>query len=185
MIPVLIILVLVMGFAGTAISVYNMLIRRKNLVAEAWSGIDVQLKRRYDLIPNVLETVKEYARHERGLLETIGGMKAGLREARSVRERIETENQFTGALKSVFALAEAYPDLKASGNFQGLQDTLRDVEDQIQMARRYYNGTAREYNILIESFPSNIIARIFHHEKVEFFDIDLAMERDNPKVQFS
>lgn len=185
MIPALFILVIVAIVAGASISIYNRLVRRKNLVDEAWSGIDVQLKMRSDLIPNVLETVKGYASHERGLLEKIAYMRTRLMAATSIREKVELENQFTQALKSVFAIAEAYPELKANQNFQGLQDTLSEVEDQIQMSRRYYNGTVRDYNILIESFPSSIIAGMFHHTKVEFFEVNLATDRNVPKVQFT
>jgi len=172
-------LVLIVG-----VFMYNRLIRSRNILNEAWSGIDVQLKRRHDLIPNIIETVKGYVKHERKVLEEITNLRSRLASPATVQERGQLENSFSQALKSIFALAEAYPDLKANQNFIELQHTLADAEEQLQLARRYYNGAARDYNTMVESFPSNMIARIFGFSKAEFFEIELATEREVPKVSF-
>ena len=165
---------------------YNRFIRSRNLLNEAWSGIDVQLKRRHDLIPNVVETVKGYARHERKTFEEITRLRSKMTDPdMTVKETEKLESSFTQALKSIFALAEAYPDLKANQNFIELQKTLADVEEQLQLARRYYNGTARDYNIMVESFPNNILASLFHFDKAEYFEIELATERETPEVKFT
>ena len=166
--------------------IYNRFIRYRNLLNEAWSGIDVQLKRRHDLIPNVVETVKGYARHERKTFEEITRLRSKMTDPdMTVKETEKLESSFTQALKSIFALAEAYPDLKANQNFIELQKTLADVEEQLQLARRYYNGTVRDYNILVESFPNNILASLFHFDKAEYFEIELATERETPEVKFT
>ena len=166
--------------------IYNRFIRYRNLLNEAWSGIDVQLKRRHDLIPNVVETVKGYARHERKTFEEITRLRSKMTDPdMTVKETGKLESSFTQALKSIFALAEAYPDLKANQNFIVLQKTLADVEEQLQLARRYYNGTVRDYNILVESFPNNILASLFHFDKAEYFEIELATERETPEVKFT
>jgi LemA protein len=172
-------LVLIVG-----VFMYNRLIRSRNILNEAWSGIDVQLKRRHDLIPNIIETVKGYVKHERKVLEEITNLRSQLTSPATVQEKGQLENSFSQALKSIFALSEAYPDLKANQNFIELQQTLANTEDQIQLARRYYNGAAREYNTMVESFPSNMMARIFGFSKAEFFDIELATEREVPGVKF-
>jgi LemA protein len=172
-------LVLIVG-----VFMYNRLIRSRNILNEAWSGIDVQLKRRHDLIPNIIETVKGYVKHERKVLEEITNLRSRLASPATVQERGQLENSFSQALKSIFALAEAYPDLKANQNFIELQHTLADAEEQLQLARRYYNGAARDYNTMVESFPSNMIARIFGFSKAEFFEIEPATEREVPKVNF-
>ena len=172
-------LVLIVG-----VFMYNRLIRSRNILNEAWSGIDVQLKRRHDLIPNIIETVKGYVKHERKVLEEITNLRSRLASPATVQERGQLENSFSQALKSIFALAEAYPDLKANQNFIELQHTLADAEEQLQLARRYYNGAARDYNTMVESFPSNMIARIFGFSKAEFFEIELSTEREVPKVSF-
>lgn len=165
---------------------YNRFIRSRNLLNEAWSGIDVQLKRRHDLIPNVVETVKGYAQHERKTFEEITRLRSKMTDPdMTVKETEKLESSFTQALKSIFALAEAYPDLKANQNFIELQKTLADVEEQLQLARRYYNGTVRDYNILVESFPNNILASLFHFSKAEYFEIELATERETPEVKFT
>lgn len=165
---------------------YNRFIRYRNLLNEAWSGIDVQLKRRHDLIPNVVETVKGYAQHERKAFEEITRLRSKLSDqSMTVQEKGKLENSFTQALKSIFAVAEAYPDLKANQNFIELQKTLADVEEQLQLARRYYNGTARDYNIMVESFPNNLLAALFRFAKAEFFEIELATERETPEVNFT
>jgi len=167
-----------------AILMYNRLIRSRNILNEAWSGIDVQLKRRHDLIPNIIETVKGYVKHERKVLEEITNLRSRLAGPATVQEKGQLENSFSQALKSIFALAEAYPDLKANQNFIELQRTLADAEEQIQLARRYYNGAARDYNTMVESFPGNIMARMFGFSKAEFFEIELATEREVPGVKF-
>ncbi len=165
------------------ILLYNKLIRQKNLMAEAWSGIDVQLKRRYDLVPNLVETVKGYSQHEKGLFENIAQIRTQCINTSEIKEKGTVENGLTQQLKSLFAVAEAYPDLKANQNFLDLQKNLTDIEDQIQYARRYYNGTARNYNTLVQSFPSNIIASIAGFRAGEFFEIELATQRDTPEVK--
>ena len=167
-----------------AIFMYNRLIRSRNILNEAWSGIDVQLKRRHDLIPNIIETVKGYVKHERKVLEEITNLRSRLASPGTVQEKGQVENSFSQALKSIFALAEAYPDLKANQNFIELQHTLADAEEQIQLARRYYNGAARDYNTMVQSFPGNIMARMFGFSKAEFFEIELATEREVPGVKF-
>lgn len=165
---------------------YNRLVRHRNLLDEAWSGIDVQLKRRHDLVPNIVETVKGYAQHERKAFEEVTRLRSRLSdETATVKEKGKLENAFTQTLKSIFALAEAYPDLKANQNFIELQNTLEETEEQIQLARRYYNGAARDYNIMVQSFPNNIVASLFRFTKAEFFEIDLATERETPAVKFN
>ncbi|KAA0257343.1 LemA family protein [Deferribacter autotrophicus] len=162
---------------------YNKFVKLKNQVDESWSGIDVQLKRRYDLIPNLVETVKEYAKHEKETLENVVKARNMAMNAKNVEEKAQAENMLTGALKTIFALAENYPDLKANKNFLNLQNTLSEIEDNIQNARRYYNAVVRDYNILCEAFPSVIIANMFGFKKREFFEIEEA-ERKNVKVKF-
>jgi LemA protein len=166
-----------------AISIYNGLVRRKNVVQEGWSGIDVQLKRRADLIPNLVETVKGYASHERGTLDELTKLRSQT-GTQDVTQRAQTEAAITAAIGKVMAVAEAYPDLKASANFQQLQGDLNNIEDQIQLARRYYNGTARDYNIAIQQFPSSVIAGVGGFTAQPFFQIDNAADRDVPKVSF-
>lgn len=146
----------------------------------------MQLKRRHDLIPNVVETVKGYAQHERKAFEEITRLRSKLSDqSMTVQEKGKLENSFTQALKSIFAVAEAYPDLKANQNFIELQKTLADIEEQLQLARRYYNGTARDYNIMVESFPNNLLAALFRFAKAEFFEIELTTERETPEVKFT
>jgi LemA protein len=153
------ILLAIVVLAGLwAVSMYNGLVRRKNVVAEAWSGIEAQLKRRADLIPNLVETVKGYAAHERGTFDELTRLRSTGQQQGDVAQRAQTETAISAAIGRVLAVAENYPDLKASANFQSLQNELADVEDQIQLARRYYNGAARDFNVMIEQFPSNIVA---------------------------
>ena len=166
------------------IYVYNRLIRLLNLTKEGWSGIDVQLKQRADLIPNLIETVKGYMGHERGVLEQITALRTQCLTSQNVQERAQNENMLTGALRQLFALAENYPDLKASQNFIELQQSLAAIENQIQLARRYYNGTVRDLNITIESFPSNLVAQSFGFRPAAFFEIEEAKEREVPTVKF-
>ena len=179
-----IIIVVVLGGILYAILLYNKLVRNKNMVEEGWSGIEVQLKRRSNLIPNLIETVKGYMAHESGLLSEITKLRSRSKETREVREKSRIESVLSRSLGNLFALAEAYPDLKASQNFLDLQDDLSQIESEIQMARRYYNGTVRNLNISIESFPSNLIAERFNFEKADFFEIEDAAEREMPEVKF-
>jgi LemA protein len=165
------------------VSVYNGLVRRQNLVREAWSGIDVQLKRRADLIPNLVETVKGYASHERGTFDELTKLRSQT-GTQDIAERAQTEAAITAAIGKVMAVAEAYPDLKASANFQQLQGDLNNIEDQLQLARRYYNGTVRDYNVAIQQFPSSIVAGSGGFTAQPFFQIDNAADRDVPKVSF-
>ena len=162
---------------------YNRIVRGRNLVAEGWSGIDVQLKRRHNLIPALVETVKGYAKLEKSILENVASLRAEGLDATDLKTREQGENAVTDGLKRLFAVAEAYPDLKASRSFLDLQEHLADIEDQIQMARRYYNGAVREYNIRIESFPSNIVAGLTRSDRAEFFQVESALEREAPKVE--
>lgn len=164
------------------IATYNRFIRLHNLLKEAWSGIDVQLKRRHDLIPNIVETVKGYTGHERKVFEDVAALRGGNLASGDLQQRGAAETALTQSIKSLFALAEAYPDLKASEQFLTLQRTLAEVEEQIQYARRYYNGTVRNYNILVQSFPSNLLAGAFHYRQEEYFEIELATQRDAPQV---
>jgi len=167
------------------IVVYNGFIALINRSKEAWSDIDVQLKRRYDLVPNLVETVKGYATHERELLEKVAEARSRAMQAgNNVKEKSEAENVLSGTLKSLFAVSENYPDLKASTNFLELQRELTDTEDKIQAARRFYNGNVRDLNIKIESFPSNILASIFSFNKMDLFEIENKEEREAVQVKF-
>ena len=165
------------------IFIYNLFIRDRNLIKEAWSGIDVQLKRRHNLVPNLVETVKGYSKHERNLLEDITRKRSEAAKVESIREKAPAESDLSGMLKNLFVVAENYPDLKASQNFLDLQNQLVEIEDQLQYARRYYNGAIRNYNIRVESFPSNIIAGIFDFKQDNFFEITLATERTTPEIK--
>jgi LemA protein len=152
--------------------IYNGFIRLRTRSEEAWSDIDVQLKRRYDLIPNLIETVKGYAAHEKETLEKVTAARTAAMGAQTLGEHAEAENMLTGALKSLFAVSESYPDLKANENFLELQRELTDTENKIQAARRFYNTNVRDLNIKVESFPSNIVAGMFNFEKRDFFELD-------------
>lgn len=156
------------------IAMYNGLVRAKVRVDEAWSDITVQLKRRYDLIPNLVNTVKGYAKHESQVFEQVTQARAQAIDAKTVGQQAQAENQFQQALKSLFAVAEAYPDLKANDNFRHLQEELVDTEDKIQAARRFYNGSARDLNIKVKTFPTNIFAGMMHFQEREFFEVDEA-----------
>ena len=167
------------------IAAYNGLVRLRYRVKEAWSDIEVQLKRRYDLIPNLVETVKGYAKHETSAFENVTKARAAAMGATTPQQHAATENMLTGALKSLFAIAEAYPDLKANTNFLELQRELSDTENKIQAARRFYNGNVKDMNTRVEQFPTNLIANSFGFGKEEFFDLDEApAEREAVKVQF-
>ena len=166
------------------IAVYNGLIKFRNRTDEAWSDIDVQLKRRYDLIPNLVETVKGYASHERELFEKVTQARTAAMGAQTMEEHGKAENMLAGALKSLFAVAENYPDLKANENFLELQRELSDTENKIQAARRFYNGNVRDLNIKIETFPNNLMAEMFGFKKREFFEIEEEAAREPVKVSF-
>ncbi|MCF0253779.1 MAG: LemA family protein [Duodenibacillus sp.] len=178
--------VIVLLIAVYVMTAYNALIRGRNLVKESWSGIDVQLKRRHDLIPNLVNTVKGYAKHEQDTLVQVTEARASAANARQkgdVAEIQRAENALASTLKSLFAVAESYPDLKASANFMHLQEQLTGIEEELQLARRYYNGTARNQNNRIEQFPGNIVAGMFRFEKPAYFEVAEA-ERENPAVTF-
>lgn len=155
-----------------AVVAYNHFVALINRAKEAWSDIDVQLKRRYDLIPNLVETVKGYATHEKTAFENVTKARAAAMGAGSLADKGAAEATLAGALKSVFAIAEAYPDLKANQNFLSLQTELADTENKIQSARRFYNGNVRDLNTSIETFPSNVIAKVFNFTSMEFFELD-------------
>lgn len=179
-----IVIVVLVVIAIYAIVVFNRLIRGRNLVREGWSGIDVQLRRRSDLIPNLVEIVKGYAAHERTLFEDIAAKRTSAMAADGVPQKAAAEHALQGSLGRLFAVAEAYPDLKANQNFLKLQNQMAELEDQLQMARRYYNGTVRDFNIGIQSFPDVVIARAFGFHEEHFFQIDTASAA-SPTVNFS
>ncbi|MBN3038064.1 MAG: LemA family protein [Candidatus Omnitrophica bacterium] len=179
-----ILLAILVVVAVVFVGIYNRFIRLSNLTKEAWSGIDVQLKRRYDLIPKIVDTVKGYAEHEKNLLEEVTSIRSRLLQMNGAGEKGNVENHLSHTLKSIFALAENYPDLKANQGFLELQKMISEVEDQIQMARRYYNGTVRDYNICVEAFPSNLIANLLNYKPRDFFEIEYATERKSPDVRF-
>ncbi len=180
MIIILAVLPAVILLAGVVI--FNRLIRARNLVREAWSGIDVQLKLRHDLVPGLTEAVRGYRSHERGLLEEIARARTRCLSTEGVRERGEAEKGLSRGIKSLFAVAERYPDLRAGRNFLALQKSLSEIEDRIQLARRYYNGTVRDYNIRVESFPGLLAAKLFRFRAADFFEIEYATEREAPDV---
>ncbi|HEY2069087.1 MAG TPA: LemA family protein [Rhizomicrobium sp.] len=167
-----------------AVAVYNGLVRRKNMVAEAWSGIDTQLKRRADLIPNLVQTVQGYATHERTTFDELARLRSEGQGQTDPAQRAQTEQAITAAIGKVMAVAEAYPELQASEGFRQLQTELSGIEDQIQLARRYYNATARDFNVAIQQFPSNMIAGFGGFTAAPFFQADDA-DRAVPKVSFS
>jgi len=181
-------LYIILGIIGAlalwVVAVFNGLVKLKNRAKEAWSDIDVQLKRRYNLIPNLVETVKGYATHERELFEKVAEARSRAMGAKTVGERAEAENALSSTLKTLFAVSERYPELKASTNFLELQRELRDTEDKIQAARRFYNANVRDLNTKIESLPEKIIASAFGFKKMEFFEIEVPGEREVPKVKF-
>ncbi|MCK5620868.1 MAG: LemA family protein [Alphaproteobacteria bacterium] len=178
--------IVILGLIGLwGISIYNKLVYNRNVVMEGWSGIETQLKRRSNLIPNLVEAVKGYVGHEKGVLENVTEARSRTGTAKTPGERGKMEGMLGQALANVFAVAEAYPELKANENFMKLHDELSSVEDEIQMARRYYNGTVRNLNVLIESFPSNVIAGSFGFVQAEYFEIEDEGDRAVPEVSFS
>lgn len=180
-----IIALVVLAVIGYGIVLYNRLVRARQMAEEGWSGIDVQLKRRADLVPNLVETVKGYATHERELLENVTELRNQARAAPAgdVAARSQIEGMLSGALGRLLAIVENYPDLKANQNFLALQESLQTVEHEIQMARRYYNGATRDLNVLVESFPSNLVAGAFGFVRRAFFETDDA-GRGVPQVSF-
>ncbi|MFH1584881.1 MAG: LemA family protein [Patescibacteria group bacterium] len=167
-----------------AVFLYNRFVTLRNRVREAFSDIEVQLKRRYNLIPNLVETVKGYAAHEKGVLEKVTEARTRAMGARGMAERQQAENMLSETLKSLFAVVENYPDLKASTNFLELQRELRDTEDKIQASRRFYNTTVMVLNTMAQSFPSNLIAKAFRFQQEKFFEVETEAEREVPKVSF-
>jgi len=178
------IIIIVAAIVLWIVSVFNRLVTLRNRAKEAWSDIDVQLKRRHDLIPNLVETVKGYAAHERELFEKVTAARTRAMGATTLKEKGEAENALSGTLKTLFAVAENYPQLRATENFQKLQDELTDTENKIQAARRFYNTNVRDLNIKIETFPANTIANIFGFKQMEFFGIEDASEKEPVKVSF-
>lgn len=181
----LIVLAAIAAVAFALIGIYNGLVTLKNKVDEGWADIDTQLKRRYDLIPNMVETVKGYAKHEKGTFEAVTKARNMAMNATNPEEKAQAENMLSGTLKSLFALAENYPELKANQNFMDLQATLKEIEEHIQLSRRYYNATVRDFNTKIEIFPNNVIAPMFGFTKRQYFEIEREEERENVKVSFS
>jgi LemA protein len=179
----LILLIIIVVIVLWLVVTYNGLITLKNRVDEAWSDIDVQLKRRYDLIPNLVNTVKGYAAHEKEVFEKVTEARSQAMNAGTPADKAQAENALSNTLKSLFAVAEAYPDLKANQNFLELQRELTDTEDKIQAARRFYNGNARDFNIKIEVFPNNLIANTLHFTKRDFFEAGEG-EKEPVKVEF-
>ena len=181
-----IILAAIAVIAVYAVTLYNRLVKNRQMAKEGWSGIDVQLKRRADLIPNLVDTVKGYASHERELLERVTELRAqvGKVPEGDVAERGKLEGLLSGAIGRLLAVAENYPDLKANENFLELQKSLSDVEDEIQMSRRYYNGAARNLNVMVESFPSNLIANQFGFAKRDYFEIEDVTDAAVPQISF-
>ncbi|MGC8651056.1 MAG: LemA family protein [Minisyncoccia bacterium] len=180
MIALLVIIGLIVGFV---VWVFNSLIQRRVRVKEAWADIDVQLKRRYDLIPNIVEAVKGYASHEKEVFEKVTATRSQAMQAQGL-DKIKAENELSDTVKSLFAVAENYPELKANTNFLELQQELIDTEDKIQAARRFYNGNVRDYNIAIQTFPSNIIAGMFGFKAENLFETEAPEEKEPVKVQF-
>lgn len=176
--------VIIIALVIWIISAYNGFVALRNKTEEAFSAMDVSLKKRYDLIPNYVETVKGYAKHESGTLEKVIAARNSAMGASNVEERIENENVLSGALRSLFAVAENYPDLKANQNFLQLQDQLQRLEEEIAGSRRYYNGVVNKFNTKTEMFPGNIIANIFGFKRKPLYEVDHAEERENVKVRF-
>ncbi len=166
------------------VGVYNKLVRKRSMMEEGWSGIDVQLKKRHNLIPNLVETVKGYAKHEKETLDQVITARNAAASAQNAKESIAAEGQLNNALANIFALSEAYPDLKANTTFLNLQEELSAIEGDVEKARRYYNATVRENNIMVESFPSNVVAGVGNFELGEFFEIEDESQRSSPDVKF-
>ena len=184
MVPIIIIVVVIVVLVLIFVSIYNGLVKLRNRVDNAWSQIDVQLKRRHDLIPNLVETVKGYAKHEAETLENVVQARNMAMNAHGVAETAQAENVLSGALKSLFALSEAYPDLKANTNFLELQEELTSTEDRVAYSRQFFNDTVLKYNNKIQTIPSNVVAGMFNFTAREFFEVDEPEARNVPKVEF-
>lgn len=180
-----IIIALPLAVLVIGVLIYNGLVRGRTLVGEGWSGIDAQLKRRADLIPNLVETVKGYAAHEKSTLDELVRLRASVGSSGDLAQRAAGEQQITAALGKLIAIAEAYPDLKANQNFQNLSQQLGEIENEIQLARRYYNGAVRNYNVSVGQFPGNLVAGAFAFKPAEFFQLENEGDRAVPKVSFS
>lgn len=178
-ITIFILITLILGL----IWIYNRFIQLKKRSEAAWADIDVQLKRRYDLIPNIVSSVKAYQTYEKKILEDITALRSSTLGTATRHDKIQTENQLGNSLKTLFALAEKYPDLKANQNFLSLHNTLTDIENHLQGARRYYNAVVRDFNTWCESFPSNILANFFHFVSLEYFNLDNLNERNATEVK--
>ncbi|SRR5579885_743259 len=185
MTAVWIVVAIIAVIALWAVFTFNGLVRRRNVTQEAWSGIEAQLKRRADLIPNLVESVKGYASHEQSTFEEITKLRSQSQSQADPAQRAQTEQAITAAIGKIMAVAENYPQLRATENFQMLQKDLADIEDQIQLARRYYNGAVRDFNVMIQQFPSNLIANMGGFKPAQFFEIENAADRAVPKVSFS
>jgi len=185
---VLVVLLVLAGIVAVValwfVFTYNGLVRLRNQVKNAWSQIDVQLKRRYDLIPNIVETVKGYAAHEKETFERVIQARQRGIDASGVKQQQEAENMITGALRQLFALSEAYPNLKANENFLALQEELASTENKIGFARQYYNDTVKDFNTRQEMFPANLVASMLGFQPADFFEIEEASQREAPKVKF-
>ena len=179
-----IVLITIIALVIWLIATYNTFVKMRNNVEEGFSTMDVYMKKRYDLIPNLVETVKGYAKHENDTLEKVMAARYGAMNSATVEQRLDNENVLQGALKSLFAVAENYPNLKADQNFQDLQNTLKTLEEEIANSRKYYNGTVKVYNTKREMFPSNIVAKWFKFDKKPLFEVDNAEERKTVKVSF-
>jgi len=184
MIGTLVFIAVLVVFVVMVISIYNGLVQLRVRADNAWSDIDVQLKRRYDLIPNLVETVKGYATHEKGTFENVARYRSAAMAATSAADRAQAEGMLTQALRGLLAVAENYPDLKANAQFQSLQQSLSELEDALQNSRRYYNAVVRDLNTRIQTVPSNIVAGMFNFKLREFFEIEDAAERAVPSVKF-
>ncbi len=170
--------------AGFFVVIFNRLVRLRFLLRDAWSDIDVQLKKRHDLITSIVDAVKGYKEYEQKVLVDVTALRSkAISVTSDIKEKSKAENEFSSGLKNLFAVAEAYPDLKANKSFLDLQKTLVEIEDNLQMARRYYNGTVRNFNTAVETFPSNLIAGMFNFKSVEFFEIEYATQRQVPDVK--
>ncbi len=181
----LVVFLVVVGLiVAFAVAVYNRLVGLTQRSQEAWSDVDVQLKRRTDLVPNLVETVKGYAAHERNTFDSVVRARGAAVSATTPEARAQAEGQLTQALRQLFAVAEAYPDLKASANFQSLQGSLNDIENNIQDARRYYNAVVRDLNTAVDTFPSNVIASFFRFVKRAYFELERPEDRQVPRVSF-
>jgi LemA protein len=181
---VIIIVVIVVVLAGILVALYNKLVRLRNRAENAWAQVDVQLRRRYDLIPNLVEAVKGYAAHERGTFEEVTKARTAAQQAKGVEEQAQAENLLTQAIGRLFAVAEAYPELRATENFQQLQAQLADTEQKIAISRQVYNDAVLTYDNALETVPTNIVAGVFNFEPREYFEVEEPAVREAPRVQF-